>query len=95
MNGVLGHLCAHLGKTETGAPPGDDEMTLPSGHRTRNLCPGSLRPSTLLLGHGGSHNIESLRVSGLKFVLQDTKIRSPAEIEAKILKINSFLKPPF
>ena len=29
------------------------------------------------------------------FVLQDTKSRSPAEIEPKILKIYSFLKPPF
>ena len=63
MNGVFGHLCAYLGKTGTGPPP-EDEMTQPSGHRTRNSCPGGLRPSKLPLGHGGSHNIESLRVSG-------------------------------
>ena len=64
MDGVSDHLCAHLDKTGTGEPPEDDEMTLPSGHRTRNSCPGGLRPSTLPLVHGGSHNIESLRVSG-------------------------------
>ena len=64
MNGVLRHLCEHLGKTGTGEPAENDEMTLPSGHKTRNSCPGGLRPSTLPLGHGGSHNIESLRVSG-------------------------------
>ena len=29
-------------------------MTLPSRHMIRNLSPGSLRPSTLPLGHGGS-----------------------------------------
>ena len=44
-------------------------MTLPSGHMTRNSCPGGLRPSTLPLGHRGSHNIESLRVSGKKHVV--------------------------
>ena len=55
---------SHLGKTRTGEPPEDDEMTLPAGHRTQNSCPVGLRPSTLPLGHGGSHNIESLRVSG-------------------------------
>ena len=39
-------------------------MTLPSRHRIRNLNPGGLRPSSLLLGHGGSPQyIESLRVS--------------------------------
>ena len=30
------------------------EMTLSSRHRIRNSSPGSLRPSTLPLGHGGS-----------------------------------------
>ena len=54
MNEVLGHLCAHLGKTGTEESPEDDEMTLPSGHRTRNSYPGGLRPSTLPLGHSGS-----------------------------------------
>ena len=28
MNGVLGHLCAHIGYTGPGEPP-EDEMTLP------------------------------------------------------------------
>ena len=32
------------------------EMTLSSRHRIRNSSPGSLRPSTLPLGHGGSPN---------------------------------------
>ena len=63
MNGVLGHLCAHLGKSGTREPTEDDEITLPSGHRTRNPCLGGLRPSTLPLGHRGAHNIQSLRVS--------------------------------
>ena len=31
-----------------------NEMTLSSRHRIRNSSPGGLRPSTLLLGHGGS-----------------------------------------
>ena len=31
-----------------------NEMTLPSRHRILNLSPGSLSPSTLPLGHGGS-----------------------------------------
>ena len=64
MNGVLCHLSAHLGKSGTGEPTEYDEMTLPSGHTTRNSCPGGLMPSTLPLVHGGSHNIKSLRVSG-------------------------------
>ena len=41
-----------------------DEMTLPSRHRIINSRPGGLRPSTLPLGHGGSSNIESSRMSG-------------------------------
>ena len=40
------------------------EMTLPSRHRIRNSNPDGLRPSTLPLGHGGSHNIESIRFNG-------------------------------
>ena len=39
MNGVLGHLCAHIGLTGPGEPPEDgeiNEMTLPSRHRIRN-----------------------------------------------------------
>ena len=39
-----------------GEPPEDgemNEMTLPTGHRIRNSSPDSLRPSSLLLGHGG------------------------------------------
>ena len=50
-------------------PSAHDEVTLPSRHRIRNSSPGALRPSTLLLSHGGSnapHNTYecSLRVSG-------------------------------
>ena len=53
-------------------PSANDEMnkiTLPYRHRIQNLSPGSLRPSTLPLSHGGSsapHNTYewSLGVSG-------------------------------
>ena len=38
-------------------------MKLPYRHSIRNSRPGGLRSSTLPLGHGGSHNIESFRVS--------------------------------
>ena len=43
-----------------------NEMTLPSRHiiRKSSLGFGCLRSSTLPLGHGGSNDIESLRVSG-------------------------------
>ena len=43
-----------------------NEITLPSRHRIRNSIPGGLRPSTLPLGHGAPHNIQSLPVSGEK-----------------------------
>ena len=58
MNRALGHLCAHIGKNGPGEPPEDgemNEMTLSSRHRMRNSSLGGLRPSTLPLGHGGSH----------------------------------------
>ena len=54
MNGVLGHLCANIGKTGPGKTPEDgemNEMTLPSRHKTQNSNPGGLRPSPLPLGH--------------------------------------------
>ena len=38
MNGVLGHLCAHIGLTGPGEPSEDgemNEMTLPSRYRIR------------------------------------------------------------
>ena len=57
MNRVLGHVCAHIGKTGPGELSEDGEMnelTLSSRHRIRNSSPGGLRPSTLSLGHGGS-----------------------------------------
>ena len=57
MNGVIGHLCARIGYTKPGEPPGDgeiNEMTLPSWHRTRNSSSGGLTPSTPPLSHGGS-----------------------------------------
>ena len=65
MIGVLGHLCAHIGKTGREEPPQDgemNEMTLPSRRRIRNSSPGGLRPSMLPLGHRGT--ILILRVSG-------------------------------
>ena len=55
MNGVLGHLCAHIGQTGSGEPPEDsemDEMTLPSRHRVRNSS------------REAPHNSESLQVNG-------------------------------
>ena len=65
MNGVLGHLCAHIGKTGPGKPPEGGEMSemaLPSQHTIRKSNPGGLNPSSLLLTEA-LHNIESLRVS--------------------------------
>ena len=56
MNGVLGHLCAHIGSSGPGESPEDDEMnemTLSSRHRIRNSSPGGMRSSTLPLGHWG------------------------------------------
>ena len=67
MNGVLGYICAHIGYTGPGEPPKNgevNEMTLPSRHMIQNSSPVGLSPSTLPLGHGGPHYIESLRVSG-------------------------------
>ena len=64
MNRALGHFCAHTGWFGPGEPPEDDEMsgiTLHSRHRIR---PGSLRPSTLPLGHGGSPQYWVSRVDG-------------------------------
>ena len=56
MNGVLGHLCAHIGQIGPGEPPEDgemNEMTVSSRHITRNSSPGGLRQSTLHLSHRG------------------------------------------
>ena len=67
MNRALGHLCAHIGQTGPGEPPEDgemNEMTLSSRHRIRNSSHGSLRPSTLLLGHGGSPQYRLSHVDG-------------------------------
>ena len=47
------HIIGYIGP---GEPPEDGEMTLPFRHRIRNSSPGGLRPSTLPLGHGGSHH---------------------------------------
>ena len=60
MNGVLGHLCAHIGQTGSGETPDDDEMnemTLPSRHRIRNSSPGGLMPNMLPLRHRGSQQL--------------------------------------
>ena len=50
-----------------------NEMTLPFRHRIRNSSPGSLRPSTLPLGHGGSE--QYLRMSGEETFLRNLKGR--------------------
>ena len=67
MNGVLGHICAHIGQTGPGELHEEDgkmnEMTLPSRHMIRNSSPGGLRSSTLSLGHGSSHNIKDSPLS--------------------------------
>ena len=55
MNGVLGHLCAHIGLTGPGEPREDgdmSEMTVPSRYRIRNSVTEE------------APHIESLRVSG-------------------------------
>ena len=62
INGVLGHLCAHIGQIGLGETPEDVEMnetTQPSKHIIRNEKSG-----TLPLGHRVSHNTDSLRVRG-------------------------------
>ena len=40
--------------------------TLPSRHMSQNSSNNGLKPNTLPLGHGGSYNMDSLRVSGEK-----------------------------
>ena len=58
-------FCAHIGWIVPGEPAENDEMnqmTLRTEIQDSN--PGDLRLSTLPLGHGGSQNTESLRVSG-------------------------------
>ena len=65
MNGVLGHICAHLDQTRPGKHPEDGEMnevTLSSRHRIRNSSPGGLRPSTLSLMEA-PYNIQYVRLS--------------------------------
>ena len=67
MNGVLGHICAHIGYTGPGEPPDDgemNEMTLPSSHMNRNSSPGGLTADRYLSVREAPHNIESLRVRG-------------------------------
>ena len=49
MNGVLGHLCAHLGWTGPGEPPEDDEMNKMTRYLSTKEAP---------------YNIESLRANG-------------------------------
>ena len=52
-------------------------MTLPSRHRIRNSSPGSLRPSTLPLGHGGSPQYWLSHVDGEETFLVSFKPPSP------------------
>ena len=49
MNGVLGHLSAHIGYTGPGESLEDGEMTLPSRHKTRNTNPGGFWGRALYL----------------------------------------------
>ena len=61
MNGDLSHHCANTRLTGPGEPPEDggmNEMTPPSRHMIQNSSSDGLRPSTLPLGHRGSHNIQ-------------------------------------
>ena len=62
-------------------------MTLPYKHRIRNLSPGSLRRSTLPLGHEAPHKIEYSRVSGEEifcFFAWGSNSRSPAFKQAAL-----------
>ena len=53
-------------------------MTLSSRHRIRNSTPGGLRPSTLPLGHRGSHNTDFHTWMGKKHLcLFQTAERAP------------------
>ena len=53
MSGVLGHLCAHVGKTGPGKPPKDGEMKEMTRHLSRYLSVTE-----------APHNIDFLQVSG-------------------------------
>ena len=52
-------------------------MTLSSRHRIRNSSPGGLRPSTLLLGHGGSPQYWLSHVDGEETIFVSFKPPSP------------------
>ena len=47
-------IVAHTNKNRPGEPPGENnQITLFSTHRIRNLRLGVLRPHTVRIGHGG------------------------------------------
>ena len=87
MNGFLIHLCAHSYRLNCARRPPEDgeinEITLPSRHRIKNLGPGGLRTSMLLLDEA-PHNIESLRVSKEKTFCY-LKLESQSEIRPRDL----------
>ena len=58
------------------------ETTLSSRHRIRNSSHGGLRPSTLPLGHGGSHNTDFHTWMGKKhfLFLSNRRDREPGTI---------------
>ena len=60
------------------------EMTLSSRHRIRNSNPGGLRPSTLPLGHGGSHNTNFHTWMGKKhfLFLSNCRDREPNPVKS-------------
>ena len=83
MNGVLGHLCAHIGETVPGKPPEDgeiNEMTPPSRQRILNSSPGALRPSTLPLGRGGFPQYPRLMTPRSKCHHLRTSCNLPAKV---------------
>ena len=68
MNGILGHLCEHIGWTGSREPPEDgelNEMTLPCRHRIQNSSHGYLSVTE------APQNNESLRLSREKTFFTD------------------------
>ena len=72
-------------------------MTLSSRHRTRNSSPGGLRPSTLLLGHGGSPQLTFTRGWGRNIFVSFKAPRpgtEPRTLAWKAAVLTTTLGPP-